>query len=176
MSMRSTFIYGYGFPTASIYGQHLLRFIANHRDTVKKIWGDDGDAVVETIDKIDIESIDAIKDSGILELEELYDEYADLWDALNAIADDDIAVTEGYDIIASIITTETGVVFDYERAQSDECIGDPAILLEERLPWEYNDVEKALTEDSLIDILKVYAAELNVNMNDIGFIEIEYYG
>lgn len=172
MSMRSTFIYGYGFPTEKIYGQHLLRFIANHRDTVKKIWGDDGDTVVDAIDKIDIESID------IIELEELEecDEYADLWNALNTITDDDIFNTCGYDIIASIMTAETGVIFDYERAQSDECIGDPAILLEERLPWEYNDVERALTEDSLIDILKVYAIELNVNVNDIGFIEIEYYG
>lgn len=77
-------------------------------------------------------------------------------------------------VIANVMSRETGIRFDYQPGQED-CGGSPHILLAECMPWEFNEKEKALTQEKLDCILTLYMRELSLN-GEPGEVALEYYG
>lgn len=180
MSMSSSLIYGYGFPVEGKVPQTVrLRFIRNHIDTLKKIpverdedrRDDVAAQFMLALSKYDLDNDLSILLKDIIDEDEAVREYLAYF-----TIDRDIDYRGGFDIIAAIMTEETGIRFDYEHGQSDECKGEASILLPESMPWLYNDAEKTVTEDGLKAILEKYMKELDLKPDLMDFLAIEYYG
>ena len=75
-------------------------------------------------------------------------------------------------VISNIMSRETGVRFFYQSGDSD-CNSDPAIILPDKSPWEYNLIESHLTKESLFTMLSQYMAELGAD-TEPDYMAIEY--
>ena len=77
-------------------------------------------------------------------------------------------------VVSNIMSKETGIRFSY--CSSDDCCDTkPAVLLEETMPWNFNEAEKNLSQDELISICKKYMEELGVS-DDPEYLRQEYFG
>lgn len=154
MSMRSSFVYGYGFIVDEITDEKLIDFIKNHKDTFCK-----ADYEKELFEEM---------------LEYTEEEYY-----LENFFDDYYCDCSGQGgrgaVVSNIISRETGIRIEYQMGQSD-CDSYPSILFTETYPWNYNEKERNLTVESLTEILLPYAEELGLSKKDIDVLEIEYYG
>lgn len=171
MSCSTSIKYGFGFDVDSILTTAKLNFILAHSETVIKEWAEKGNHLIDVLRKTNIESINNNENFDDVFCDSEYDELR------NAIAE--CSFDEGLeanDIIAAIMTNETEIEFVYERAQTDECEGNPAIIVQEGMPWHFNDKEKNLTEDSLREIMAAYAKELEIQNVEIEYKKIEYFG
>lgn len=154
MSMRSSFVYGYGFIVDEITDEKLIEFIKKHKDAFCK--SDEEKALFEEMLEYTEEEYD---------LEDFFDGYSC-----------DCSGQEGRGaVISNIISRETGIRIEYQMGQSD-CDSYPSVLFTETYPWNYNDKERNLTVESLTKILLPYAEELGLSKKDIDALEIEYYG
>ncbi len=183
MSMRSYFVYGYGFDVDSVDFGTTLKFIYNHASTLLQLYNNKAQ---ETLDKItadikanwsdenndiDDEAIDNYFDD-IMDPDDVSD---DIYDALGNITENEPEDIRMFDTVAQIMTRETGITINYEQGQPDECVGDPALIFPMCYPWECNEKEKNLTEDDLNDILTPYINEFGLESKPMS-LEIEYYG
>ena len=157
MSMRSSFVYGFGFEVENILDRVLLDFMINHKNTFCKT-DIENDLFCEVVNFTD-EDLDAYG------LEDFFESYQC-----------DCTGQEGVGaVISNVISRETGIMVEYQMGQS-ECGSYPSVLLAETYPWNYNEKERNLTVESLTEILLPYAEELGLSKDDINALEIEYYG
>lgn len=150
MSMKSDFIYGYGFKFDCDI-RKFSDFLSNHKkafcvaDKEREVFS----SFESLLEKEDFE--------GIQELFETYSERESVGP-----------------VVAFIMSQETGIRFDYCSADA-ECDTPEAILFAETYPWFLNDREKLITEEELCDICRKYMNELDITEKS-GFMEQEYYG
>lgn len=64
------------------------------------------------------------------------------------------------DIISFIMHKETDIAFESFSASEE---GYKCVLFTACFPWRLNDIEKGLTYDSLIEIIRPYADELGID-------------
>lgn len=125
--------YGFGFATDSIDEKKIIEFCKNHKDT---------------LNNLDEELVEEIEDNDDFSF---YDYEVD---ADNGYSDNSAA-----NIVANIMSSETGIDFSVE--EDTDCIA--YILFEAKEPWAYNEKEKALTSQKLLEIYQKYAEELGFN-------------
>lgn len=125
--------YGFGFATDSIDEKKVIEFCKNHKDT---------------LNNLDEELVEEIEDNDDFSF---YDYEVD---ADNGYSDNSAA-----NIVANIMSNETGIDFSVE--EDTDCIA--YILFEAKEPWAYNEKEKALTSQKLLEIYQKYAEELGFN-------------
>ena len=77
-------------------------------------------------------------------------------------------------VISNIMSRETGIRFEYQRG-CDDCGSVPTVMFADCPVWCYNEVEKKLTEDSLLEICDKYTQELEIEVG-ADYTEVEYYG
>lgn len=154
MSMRSSFIHGYGFELYCNDNEgKIIDFIKTHKDTFCK-----SDREKEIY-------------SNILEYIEWQDNLEDFFEDYTC----EISGMEGFGAaISNIMCRETGIRFEYQKG--DECCSSfPSVVFSTGYPWGYNRVEKSLTEKDIFNICKKYMKELNIN-TEPAYLSIEYYG
>jgi hypothetical protein len=122
--------YGFGFATNSIDERKVIEFCKNHKDT---------------LNNLDEELVEEIEDNDDFSFSD-YEVDAD-----NGYSDNSAA-----NIIANIMSNETGIDFSVE--EDTDCLA--YILFEAKEPWAYNEKEKALTSQKLLEIYQRYAEEL----------------
>lgn len=152
MSMRSSFIYGYGFECAC-EDTKLINFIKNHKESFCQ--SEKEQVLYDTMPE---------KTEEEYELEDFFSGYAC-----------DVNTQEGIGaVIANIIARETDIRFLYAPPDGD-CDTEAAVVFEMCYPWNLNETEKNLTEEKLYEICKKYMDELEIE--DIpDYLSLEYYG
>lgn len=150
MSMQTDVVYGYGFYVY-VSDEELKSFVLKHKDTILKL--DRGREVLEYTKRC--------SDDEFNPKEDFYDLSCD---------------TNGnqgfYSIIANTMSAETGIRFDYCRAQEDD---DDAILFAEGYPWHLNKIEMTLTKEKLEEICNKYITDLGGQLKP-EHIRLEYFG
>lgn len=200
MSQRSSFVNGYGITVAGTLDiTSLILFIKNHIDTALEnsdallyektgpILDEDGnprrisdEELAKTKERISAVMGDLYEEklinAGLRDFSDFCEKFPEAADALDLLTDD--AEYRHYiDIAADIISAESGIRIQYEPADTDKgCIGEASILLPDALPWLYNNKEKSLTEESFREEMRPFFDELELNVDNIEYLEIEYYG
>ena len=131
MSMRSSFVYGYGFKVDEIKTSVMVNFIKKHKETFcqsdieKQIFNDLEDT-----------------DNGIFAynyMEDFFGEYG---------YSCELSGCEGFGaVISNIMSRETGIRFEYQRG-CDDCGSVPTVMFSDCPVWCYNEVEKKLTSNT----------------------------
>ena len=152
MSMRSSFIYGYGFNGDCDEGK-LIDFIKEHKETFCK-----SDREKELYNDM---------------LKHTENEY-DLEDFFENYSCDNTGMKGVGAVIANIMSRETGIRFAYCQPDGD-CDTLASIVFDEKYPWLFNETEKELTEEKLSNICKKYMDELGITDNP-DYLNLEYYG
>lgn len=123
MSMRSSFVYGFGFNCDCDEGK-LIDFIKNHKETFTKSEGE----------------------------KKLYDELLDYteneYDLEDFFKDYECENNGSYGlgaIIANIMSRETGIRFDY-CMPDDSCDTLASVVFGSGYPWQLNDIERNISE------------------------------
>lgn len=80
-----------------------------------------------------------------------------------------------YSLVSNIMSHETGINFQYEFGDSGT-ESEPAILFAEGFPWVYNEVERKLTSESLVEIMTPYMRHLGIFDCYPKPIRVEYFG
>lgn len=150
MGVKNTIIYGYGFKDIFTIDE-IANFIKNHKETFCKSAKE-----FELYDKV-------LKYTNVEELED--DFYMSGYECDNSSA---MGIRAA---ISNIMSRETGINFQYEKGDG---YSTPMIMLAEHMPWNYNDIEKKLTEKSLRDICIKYAKELGADKSSVDYQEVEY--
>lgn len=182
MSSSTSIIYGRGFATGSISLKTVLQFMQNH---IESLTNPDFDCskysttVADIVYGCDLSKLpddftpyDDVPEDAHLDIEKLFD-------ALNKILKVEQAEDHYAFVIARIINIENpGAALQYEIAQSDECEGEPSILLAESLPWNMTAFQRTVFSsiDTFDKFLKPYLDELGLEPYCIDDIKIEYYG
>ena len=150
MSMRSSFIYGYGFNSDCDEGK-LIDFIKEHKEAFCK-----SDREKELYN-------DMLKHTeSEYDLEEFFEDYGC----------DNTGIKGMGAVIANIMSRETGIRFAYCQPDYNTLA---AVVFEESYPWMVNETEKELTEEKLSNICKKYMDELGITDNP-DYLNLEYYG
>lgn len=148
--MESNFVYGFGFEIKDVTNEDLFDFIRNHKNEFCA-----SDDEIELFKNIPMHC----------DLKEYFDDYP--------------CETSGHEgfgaIISNAILRETGIGMEYQMGQED-CHSYPSVLLKKCMPWEFNEKEKMLTQEFLMELLIPYVKELGLKKEDVGYIEVEYYG
>lgn len=152
MSIRSSFIYGYGFNGDCDEGK-LIDFIKEHKETFCK-----SDREKELYNDM---------------LKHTENEY-DLEDFFEDYSCDNTGMKGVGAVIANIMSRETGIRFAYCQPDGD-CDTLASIVFDEKYPWLFNETEKELTEEKLSNICKKYMDELGITDNP-DYLNLEYYG
>lgn len=159
MTCNTDVLYGYGFEIGILDKTSLIDFMKNHEDTF----------CLSDLDKNYYEKFRELiqGDFEITDLERIFEGYACDASGLNGIGA----------VISNIMYRETGIRFEYQPGQA-ECDGEASVLFSETYPWNFNEVERELTEDAMKEICKEYMTELGISCNENmpGFLRIEYYG
>ena len=84
-------------------------------------------------------------------------------------------ICEGYGaVISNIISRETEIRFSF-RPAADDYGTLASVVFEESYPWQLNETEKTLDEETLFDICKKYMDELKIDEKP-DYLSLEYYG
>ncbi len=154
MSMRSSFVYGFGF-NCDCDNERLVAFIKAHKETFCK---------TETEVEMYEEMLNIEAEGDLEEFYDFFDDYyCDISESLGKGA-----------VIANIMSRETGIRFVYCPPDGD-CDTYASVLFEERCPWHLNEVEKGLTEENLSDICQKYIDELGIAETP-DYLSLEYFG
>lgn len=152
MSMRSCFVYGYGF-NSDCDEEKLIDFIKEHKESFCK-----SDREKELYKEM---------------LHYTENEY-DLEDFFEDYSCDNTGVKGIGAVIANIMSRETGIRFAYCQPDGD-CDTLASIVFDEKYPWSFNETEKELTEEKLSNICKKYMDELGI-VDNPDYLDLEYYG
>lgn len=151
MSMKSSFIYGYGFNCDCDDGK-LIDFVKAHKKTFCK-----SEAEAKLYEEM---------------LKYTEKEY-DLEDFFDGYSCESSELEGNGAVIANIMSRETGIRFMYCQPDED-CDTYASVVFKESYPWQLNEIEKNLTEEKLSDICKQYIEELGIaEMPD--YLNLEYY-
>ena len=134
MSNYSSHAYGYGF-VCKCSDEHLVNFIAKHKDAFCQ----------------------SIEESYLFE--KMYK--TDLDDLFREYPCDQSSIEGKYAAISNIMSRETGVSFSFQPEQEDFDT-PPTVMLLYSPPWEFNEVELKLTEESLRTLCKTYIEEIGI--------------
>lgn len=152
MSMRSNFIYGYGF-NCECDDEKIFNFIKAHEETFCE-------AEFET------ELFRMMLENPECSLEDLFDHY-----------ECEISGNEGIDaVISNIMTRETKIGFAYCPPDHDCGRDYVAVVFETTYPYLITEDEKDLTEMELKEICNKYMGELGIPEGSSGYLELEYWG
>lgn len=152
MSMRSSFIYGYGF-NCDCDEDILIEFVKAHKDTFCKS---------EEETELYNEMLNYTSDE--YDLENFFDGYGC-----------EVSGMEGNGaVIANIMSRETGIRFMYCQPDGD-CDTYASVIFEECYPWNLNETEKNLTIEVLENICKKYMDELGIT-DKPDYLNLEYFG
>lgn len=152
MSMRSSFIYGYGF-NCDCDEDKLIDFIKVHKETFCK------------------SELEAILYDRLLRYTEKENDLEDFFENYDC---ETSGMQGNGAVIANIMSRETGIRFMY--CQSDTgCDTLASIVFEEGYPWQLNEIEKNLTVEDLANICKKYMNELGIT-EEPDCLSLEYYG
>lgn len=152
MSMRSSFIYGYGF-NCDCDDDKLIDFIKGHKNTFCK-------SEVET--KFYEEMLKCTENE--YDLEDFFDNYSCEASGMQGNGA----------VISNIMSRETGIRFIYCQPDGD-CDTYASVVFEVCYPWNLNEVERDLSMEKLQNICKKYMNELGIEeMPD--YLDLEYYG
>ena len=153
MSMRSSFVYGYGFHYDCDV-EKFIDFVKAHKES----WCQSG---------LEVKLLEDLMECRDCK----YDDLCDLWDC-------EELYESGYEfageILAAIMEKETGIRFIH-CGPCAECNTDPAIVFDSSYPWFFNEREKNLAEDELYDICIQYMKELGLT-DDPDYLDLEYFG
>jgi len=152
MSMRSSFVYGFGFNCDCDEGK-LIDFIKNHKRAFCK---------TEREKELYEEMLDYTKSD--YDLEDFFEDYT---------CENNGSCGIGA-IIANVMSRETGVRFEY-CMPDDDCDTLASIVFESGYPWQLNDIERNLSEKTLTDICKKYMSEIGL-IDEPDYLELEYFG
>ena len=156
MGMQTDCIYGFGFRVFAS-DKALADFIKNHEATVKSLEG--GTDILDYVN-------DCISNNKPLDsIKEMFYDYEN-----NFTGDSGL-----YGIIADVMHKETAIRFEYRRTPDVDCCEDDAIILPIAMPWQFNETEQKLTEESLEKICKKYMSELDERLV-FDSIRLEYFG
>lgn len=152
MSMKSSFIYGYGF-NSDCDEEKLIDFIKEHKESFCK-----SDREKELYnDMLNYTETE-------YDLEDFFENYSCDNNEMEGIGA----------VIANIMSRETDIRFAYCPPDGD-CDTLASILFDEKYPWLFNKTEKELTEEKLSNICKKYMNELGI-MDNPDYLDLEYYG
>ena len=159
MSCNTDIVYGYGFELGDLDKDLFAVFLKTHKNTLCE-------------DDFDKKYYDMFE-----KLSEMCYEMEDLEEIFEGFSCDTSEQNGIGAVISSIIYRETGIRFEYQPGQA-ECDGEASVLFSETYPWNFNEVERELTEDAMQEICKEYMTELGISCNENmpGFLRIEYYG
>lgn len=158
MSNRTDITYGYGFSIQNVTEKALAAFILKHREVFS--------ADEEEKDACDLAEL-VLKNKTVEdELFIYFDDYEN----------DNSGHTGFGSAISNIMSRETEIGFTYEESTSFDRYAEKYILFPECYPWQLNDKEKELTEESLFAIMAKYVMELHLDVDDIDYHDVEYYG
>ena len=152
MSMRSSFVYGFGF-NCDCDEEKLIDFIKNHKEAFCKTDGEK-EMYEEMLDYTEKE----------YDLEDFFENYECDSNGLEGIGA----------VIANIMSRETGIRFDYCMPDGD-CNTLASVVFETGYPWQLNETEKNLTEEKLKEICKTYMDEIGL-IDEPDYLELEYFG
>lgn len=134
MGMGVDCYYGFGFGTDIIDDDKIIEFCKNHKAALEKLGEDELIEEIESNEDFDFEDYEV--------------------DALNGYTSDSAT-----NIVANIMSIETGI--DFSAEEDTDCLA--YILFEAKEPWAYNEKEKALTSQRLLEIYQGYTEELGFN-------------
>lgn len=158
MSSRTNITYGYGFSIQNVTEKALAVFILNHRDVFSA--NEEEKEVCELAELV-------LNDKTVEE---------ELFTSLDDYEDKITGHTGFGGAISNIMSRETEIGFSYEETTSFDRYAEKYILFPECFPWRLNDKEKELTEESLFAIMATYVMELHLDVDDIDYQDVEYYG
>lgn len=163
MSMSTSITYGIGSKITE--SNKIADFIRNHRETLYAIQNSlTAHRPANILDYYNLlEDVDADEP---MSSDELYVKYDELESAC------DSCTTGLPAVISDVISIENDIRVMFLEEQ-DEPV--KYIMFAEALPWQYNDKEKALTQESLTGIFKKYFDELEIPL-DMDYIQVEYFG
>ena len=171
MSWRSWFANGKGFYTGKVDDRNLLKFVYENRKYIPEKLMIDFPVIIKRMktDPFFTLNIEYDEDTMPVEMKESFknlmniSSFSNLRDALLYIA-------------AEIMHVENNIWFQYMPGM-DGCIGEEgAIFLANGAPWSFNPKERSISESDFLALCKKYAEKLGVPEEDIGDIEIEYFG
>ncbi len=147
MSMSTDCYYGFGFGADLIDEDKIIELCKNHKDTLN-------DLGEESL----IEEIENDKDFSFSEYE--------------VDAENGYSCSSAANILANIMSKETSIHFYVEENED----GDVFIIFEAQEPWYYNDEERDLTREKLLEIYQKYAKELGFEYKELDYIKVEKFG
>lgn len=154
MSCSTDVVYGYGFEVKNLDKDLFADFFKNHQNTLRK----------EDYYKKYCDAFEKLSESDfeMADLEKVFGSFACEPSGLNGLGA----------VVSSIMYLETDIRFEYQPGQADE---QPSVLFSETYPWNFNEVERELTEDAIREICKKYMTELGIpcTKNMPGFLRIE---
>lgn len=147
MSMSTDCYYGFGFGADSIDEDKIIELCKNHKKTLE-------DLGEESL----IEEIENNKDFSFSDYE--------------VDAENGYSYSSAVNILANIMSKETSI--DFYAGQNED--GDVFIIFEAQEPWYYNDEEKDIDSDKLLEIYQKYAKELGFEYKELEYIKVEKFG
>ncbi len=139
-------VYGSGFDVAGAEPEKIVSFLKAHEDALIAVYPN----IAE----------DEYKE-GVTYRALLHDDACDPEEVVEAFENFDYLYGCGSaaSFVVAIMRRETGIGFFFPGTTDD---GECCVLFSDKAPWEYNDVEKELTYDSLKAIIDKYAEEIGV--------------
>lgn len=162
MSSKSYITHGFGFEVDMVEPIDVVKFIDKHTCSFDGI-------CLSTVEWDDLSKKikEAIKFDTFYKLDDEIIEFANS-EKINGLS-------ALFEVVAKIITVETGVDVCYEEGQ-DGCEGSASIIIPEGMPWHFNTVSKYLEEEDAERMMKAYAKELKVFPLRVDYLSIEYFG
>lgn len=159
-------ISGYGFSIKGIEAEKILLFAFKHRDAVNGLY-EDLDKILSFYDFYE----DVLKGKSDEEILNILSLDKNQYSLVLENTEDWCSGMPGFGSIpATVISKETGVRVGYECDDYNE-----VVLFYNCMPWEFNDVEKDLTKDSLKELLLKYMEELNIPEIFYGYYNLVMY-
>lgn len=152
MSMRSSFVYGFGFNCDCDEGK-LIDFIKNHKK-----------AFCQTEKEKELYKEILNYTENEYDLEDFFEDYECDSNGLEGIGA----------VIANIMSRETGIRFEYCMPDGD-CNTLASIVFEPNYPWQLNDIERNISEKALENTCKKYMDEIGL-IDEPDYLELEYFG
>ena len=149
----------------------IVSFVKEHEETIMESTGrfmaerrDDPNYIVEAYNTI-LEAAD--KNESVKE-------------ALSDYEGCNSTDTGVYSLVADIMWLETGIRFAHHRNMSKHgqitYVEENYIMLDKRMPWDCNDIERNISKDDFNEIMSKYFIELSIRLisSDIKYNVISY--
>lgn len=147
MGMSTDCYYGFGFGADKFDDKKVVELCKNHKKTLEDMGEDELIKEIEENENFDFEDYEV----------EPFNGYS-YRDAVN--------------VLANIMSTETKIQFSVMQDKD----GFIYIMFNPQEPWLYNNTEKNLTSEKLLEIYQKYAEELGFEYKDLEYLKIVMFG